>query len=106
MKKLLLIATVLTGGLTLASAGLNIRINLGLPLPPLPPLPHATVILQPPAVVYAPPLLLPPLPAPPGVVVTRPPAYYYQPRYEHGRGEPWRGHGDGGRYGREHDRRH
>jgi hypothetical protein len=105
MKKLLLITTVLVGGMALSQAGINIRINLGLPLPPLPPLPLPAVVIHQPAVVYTPPLLLPPIPAPPCVVVPRPPAYYYQPRYEPGRGEHWRGHGNWGRHEREQDRR-
>jgi hypothetical protein len=96
MKKLLLVATVLAGGLAISSAGINVSIGVRLPHPPLPrpglvirhPAPHC-----PPPVYVAPPL------CPPRVVITYPPPYY-RPGYgyhkQHSRGhDRWDRHDRG-----------
>jgi hypothetical protein len=99
MKKLLLVATVLVGGMTFAQAGINISIGL-----PLPPLPRPGIVIRQPAVVCPPPVYIAPPVCPPRVVVPCPPVYYHQPAYghhnHHGRGyDRWdrRDHGRGHR---------
>jgi|SRR6185295_9603932 hypothetical protein len=92
MKKLALLAAVLLGTAAASQAGINIHI--GIPLPPLPPLPG--VIFGHPA-----PVVVAPRPCPPPVVVVPPcgPVYGYgyghrvhRPyRYDHG--HDYRDHG-------------
>src|ERR1051326_5860175 len=94
MKKILLLSAVLLGAVSVSQAG--IQLHLGLPLPPLPPLPHVVigtphVTVEAPAPVYAPPVC--PAPAysyapdycPPAVVV-EPPVVSF------GFGYPYYGH--------------
>jgi hypothetical protein len=94
MKKLLLVATVLVGGLTISSAGINISIGL-----PLPPLPRPAIVIRHPAPYCPPPVYVAPPICPPRVVITRPPVYYH-PGYgyhkQHSRGyDRWDRHGRG-----------
>jgi len=99
MKKTLLVATVLVGGLAFAHAGVNVSIGIGLPLPPLP-----GIVIRAPAPYCPPPVYVPPV-CPPRVVVPCPPVRYqpycppYYPKYGHG-------HGDWNRHGRGHNRGH
>lgn len=96
MKKLLLVATVLVGGMAISQAGINVSIGIGLPFPHLP---RPAIVIRQPAPYCPPPVYIAPPHCPPRVVVTCPPVYYYQPVYErhdHRRGyERWdrRGHG-------------
>jgi hypothetical protein len=95
MKKLLLAGMILTAGLGLAPAGINI--SIGIPLPPLPPLPRPAVVVHQPRVVYAPPVVVAPPVYRPRVAVSHypPPVYYYyQPHPGHGhyKHHPGRGH--------------
>ena len=69
MKKILLLSAVLLGALTVSQAG-GVHLSIGLPLPPLPPLPGIHITAPAPVVpapVYAPPVC--------------PPAYSYGPSY-------------------------
>jgi hypothetical protein len=100
MKKTFLIAAVLASGMTLASAGISIRI--GLPLPPLPPLPVVVVPRTPvcPAPVYVAPAYY----GPRCVAPCRPGCGYHNPWHGH---RDWNGHGHSyGRNDRGHDRHH
>lgn len=83
MKKLLLVATVLVSGVTLSQAGINLSIGIGLPLPPLPPLPRPAVVIRQPVAICPPPVYVAPPVCPPRVIVTCPPPVCYQPVYEH-----------------------
>ena len=94
MKKILLVATVLVGGMAFAQAGVNVSIGIGIPLPPLP----GVVIRQP---AYCPPVYVAPRYYPPRVVVPCPPVRYQPvcgPSHRHGRGH------DCDRYDRGHSR--
>src|SRR5215467_14524452 len=124
MKKILLLTAVLLGAATVSQAG-GLHLSLGLPLPPLPPLPgiHITApapVLPVPAPVYAPPVYPPaysygPAYYPPAVVVSPPVVsfgfgypYYggYRGGYYHGGGY-YRGGGyyHGGYHGGYHHHR-
>jgi hypothetical protein len=104
MKKLLLAAAVLAGGVAVSQAGINVSIGIGLPLP------RATVIVShpapycPPAVVVQPPVCAPvvvaPPVCPPRVVVACPPPVYYGYAYRYGYRDQWRGPHHGYRHGR------
>jgi len=84
MKKILLLSAVLLGAVSASQAG--IHLHLGLPLPPLPPLPGVSITV--PAPVYAPAYSYAPDYCPPTVVV-RPPVvsfgfgYPYYGSYGH-----------------------
>ena len=52
MKKILLLSAILIGAATASQAG--VRLHLGLPLPPLPALPHISIGVPAPVVVPAP----------------------------------------------------
>ncbi len=82
MKKLLLVATVLIGGVAASQAGLNISIGIGLPRP-------AIVVRHP--VVCPPPVYVAPV-CPPRVVVVPARPVHYRPTYWHGGPQRWRGH--------------
>jgi hypothetical protein len=98
MKKILLVATVLVGGMAISQAGVNLSIGIGFPLPPLP----GVVIRQPAPFCPAPVYVAPPY-CPPRVVVPCAPVRYQPycgPVYnQHGRG-----HGNWNRHDRGYDR--
>jgi len=96
MKKLLLVATVLVGGMAMSQGGINLRIGIGLPLPPLPLLPRPGIVIREPAVICPAPVYVAPPFCPPPVVVPGPPIVY-RPSYWHGGPRHWRGHGEWGR---------
>jgi hypothetical protein len=100
MKKLLLVATVLVSGLAVSHAGLNVRIGIGLPLPPLPPLPRPGIVIRQPVVPCPPPVIVVPPVCPPRVIVPCPPVRYAPGcGYDHRRGyDRWER--------RDHGRRH
>lgn len=86
MKKILLVATVLMGGLAISQAGINVSIGIGLPLPPLP---RPVIVIRQPAPVCPPPVIVVPPVCPPRVVVPCPPVRYV-PGYRYN--DPRRGH--------------
>src|SRR5881396_4060615 len=94
MKKLMLAAAVLVGGVAVSQAGIDVRIGIPLPLPriivshPAPYCPSAVVISPP---VCEPVVVAPPV-CPPRVVVTCPPPVYYGHAYRYGHRDPWRGY--------------
>ena len=94
MKKLMLVSALLFGAVAASHAGVHVNLGIGLPLPPLPPLPGVVIGAPAPAVVG------PPVCAP-GVVVA-PYAYgtygYCGPRYYGGYGR-YHHYGGGGHYG-------
>lgn len=95
MKKILLVATVVVGGLTFAQAGVNVSIGIGLPLPPLP-----GVVIRQPAPYCPPPVYVARTYCPPRVVVPCAPPVRYQPvcgpRYNpHGHYREYDRHGHG-----------
>ncbi|MFO1513419.1 MAG: hypothetical protein U1F83_10980 [Verrucomicrobiota bacterium] len=94
MKKILLVATVLVGGVAFSQAGVNVSIGFGIPLPPLP----GVVIRQPAPFCPAPVYVAPPF-CPPRVVVPCPPVRY-QPYYGHGYYHHGRGYGTWDNHGR------
>ena len=98
MKKLLLAAAVLVGGVAVSQAGIDVRIGLPLPLP--------RIIVSHPA-PYCPPLVVvaPPVCAPRVVVACPPPVYYGYP-YRYGHRDQWRGHDRGHSHGRGYGYRH
>lgn len=98
MKKILLVATVLVGGMAFSQAGVNVSIGIGFPLPPLP-----GVIIRQPAPFCPAPVYVAPRFCPPRVVVPCPPVYYRSP-YGHGYYKPGRGYGDWNRHGRGYSR--
>jgi hypothetical protein len=96
MKKILLLTAVLLGAVSASQAG-GLHLSIGLPLPPLPPLPGIH-ITAPAPVVYAPPVCPPaysysygPAYCPPAVVI-RPPVVSF------GYGYPYYGRYYGGGY--------
>src|SRR5436190_12356022 len=92
MKKLMLAAAVLAGGVAVSQAGIDVRIGIPLPLPriivshpaPYCPLP---VVVRPPD--CAPMVVAPPVCAPRVVVTCAPPVHY---GYRYGHRDSWRGH--------------
>ena len=96
MKKLMLAAAVLVGGVAMSQAGVNLR--FGLPFLPLPPLPH--IVLAPPIFAsepYPATVVIEPPFCPPRVFVEPCPppfryGYGYNYRYEH---HDYRGHDHG-----------
>jgi hypothetical protein len=84
MKKLLLVATVLVGGVAISQAGININIGFGLPHH------RPAIVIRQPATYCPPPVYVAPPVCPPRVVVPCPPVYY-QPVYE--QHQHRRGHG-------------
>ena len=97
MKKILLVATVLVGGLAISQAGVNVSIGIGLPFPPLP---RPGIVVRYPAPV-CPPVVVIPAVCPPRVVVPCPPVRY-EPvcNYDHRRGYDRWDRRDHGRYHR------
>jgi hypothetical protein len=98
MKKLLLVASVLVGGVALSHAGVNVSIGLGFPAPR-----HSVVVTHPsycPPPVYVapcpPPVYVPP--CPPRVIVSPRPVVRYERHYDYDYGYR--------RHGRIHDRWH
>lgn len=97
MKTLLLVATVLAGGVAFAHAGVTVSIGIGIPLPPL-----TGVVIRQPAPICPAPVVVAPRVCAPRVVAPCAPIWYpraYAPRYHrydcayvdrHGHG---RGHG-------------
>jgi hypothetical protein len=85
MKKLLLVATVLMGGVAASQAGLNISIGIGLPHPPLP---RPGIVIHRPAPYCPPPVYVAPPICPPRVIVACPPVYHRPgyDRHDHRRG--------------------
>src|SRR5262249_50300671 len=90
MKKLLLVGAMMMGLATASQAGVSF--HLGLPLPPLPPLPVPRVVVTPP--VYSQPYCPPAYGYAPGVVVD---PYFYGYGYY-----PYRHYYYGPRYGGYH----
>ena len=82
MKKLLLVATVLVGGMAFSHAGLNINIGLGIPLP------RPAVVIRQPVAVCPPPVVIVPPACPPRVIRPCPPVRYEPCRiyHKHGHG--------------------
>ncbi len=76
MKKLLLVATILAGGIAFSQAGININIGIGLPHP------RPAIVIRQPVAYCPPPRYVAPAVCPPRVVVPCRPVYY-QPVYEH-----------------------
>ncbi len=73
MKKLLLVAAVLMGGVAASQAGLNISIGIGVP--------RHSVVIRHPVPVCPPPVYIAPPVCRPRMVVPGPPVFY-QPGYE------------------------
>jgi hypothetical protein len=88
MKKLLVVAMVLVGGVAIAQAGINVSIRIGIPLP------RSVVIVNHPAPFRPVPVYVALPVCPPRVVVACPPVRY-RPAYIHG---------DWDRRGRNYDR--
>lgn len=86
MKKILLVATVLAGGVMLSQAGVSVHIGIGFPLPP-PPVPIVVVPAPAPicpAPVYVAPPVCPPRFVVPCAPISYRPAYgYHGPRWQH-----------------------
>jgi hypothetical protein len=97
MKKILLVATVLLGGLAISQAGVNVRIGIGLPLPPLP---RPGIVVRYPAPVCPPVVVVPPV-CPPREIVPCPPV-----RYEPGYGYDYRRGHNRWAHHNNHGRRH
>ena len=83
MKKLMLAAAVLMGGMAISQAGIDVRIGLPLPLP--------RFIVGHPAPYCPPPVVVCPPVCPPRVVVSCPPPVYYGHTYRYGHRDDWRG---------------
>src|SRR5207247_4080623 len=82
MKKLLLAAAVLVGGVAVSQAGIDVRIGLPLPLP--------RIIVSYPAPYCPPPVVVTPPVCAPRVVVACPPPGYYGYPCRYGYRNQWR----------------
>src|SRR5437773_3437872 len=108
MKKLILAAAVLAGGVAVSQAGIDVRIGIPLPLPRIivsHPAPYC-----PPPVVVRPPDCAPVVVAlpvcAPRVVVSCPPPVRYEYTCRYGHRDQWRGRDRGYSHGRGHGYRH
>jgi hypothetical protein len=99
MKKLLMVAAILVGAVTVSQAGVRVNVSFGVPFP-------QPVVIRHSVPVYAPPVVLPqPFCSPPRIILLcpPPPRYHYRYRYDsRGHGRDQYRHHNYNRHGRRH----